>query len=346
MIDPLVSIIIANYNYERYVAQALESALAVDWHKKEIIVVDDGSTDRSREVIAQYVDRGVTACFIENRGQAAAAEAGFYKSSGDLVIFLDADDLLDPQIIREALGLLRPGVSKAQFQMKAIDAEGRQTGEVFPIFRRDISPRLIRKWISETDSASSPPGSGNMYTREFLSRLFPIDKSMDRFLDSYCVSCAPLLGDVVSIPKPLVSYRVHGLNDGAMLKFDLPKLSKALKAHLARCDYATRKARECGVRVEPQRWRFGLNNLLMRIASLRLSPENHPIPEDTMLRCLADALRSVVRDQGYTAARHWALFFWVIAISATPRPLMEKLASWRFAPATRPSLIRIALNRA
>ncbi len=109
--NELVSIIITSYNYERYLAASIASALALDWSRTEIIVVDDGSTDRSRDIVDSFVPMGIKSLYIENQGQARAAARGFTESRGEWIIFLDADDILEPSIIREAVKVMRPGWS-------------------------------------------------------------------------------------------------------------------------------------------------------------------------------------------------------------------------------------------
>lgn len=89
----LVSIIVNNYNYGRFLREAIESALSQTYKPLEVIVVDDGSTDCSRDVIASFGAR-ILPVFKENGGQASALNAGFARSHGDLVMFLDSDDLL------------------------------------------------------------------------------------------------------------------------------------------------------------------------------------------------------------------------------------------------------------
>jgi glycosyltransferase involved in cell wall biosynthesis len=95
----LVSILIPCYNAAPYVAAALDSALAQTWPEKEIIAVNDGSTDRSREILESYRSRGVKVIHQENRGQCAAANRAFQECSGDYIKFFDADDLLAPRTV-------------------------------------------------------------------------------------------------------------------------------------------------------------------------------------------------------------------------------------------------------
>ena len=89
----LASIIINNYNYGRFLADAIDSALSQTYPHVEVIVVDDGSTDSSRVIIGRYGDR-ITAVLKENGGQASAFNAGFRVSLGETIVFLDADDIL------------------------------------------------------------------------------------------------------------------------------------------------------------------------------------------------------------------------------------------------------------
>src|SRR5205085_8851297 len=93
---PLVSIVVTNYNYARYLERAVDSALRQTYRPLEVIVVDDGSTDESRTVIAGYGDR-VRPVLRSNGGNAAAYNSGFAASRGDILLFLDADDALYPQ---------------------------------------------------------------------------------------------------------------------------------------------------------------------------------------------------------------------------------------------------------
>jgi glycosyltransferase involved in cell wall biosynthesis len=106
MSDERVSIVIPAYNAGRWVARAIESALAQDWPDVEIIVVNDGSTDNTEEVCLAYGDR-IRYFRQENRGVSAARNRGIEASTGSLIGFLDADDELMPHMVSTLARALR-----------------------------------------------------------------------------------------------------------------------------------------------------------------------------------------------------------------------------------------------
>jgi glycosyltransferase involved in cell wall biosynthesis len=106
MTAPLVSICMPCYNAGKYVAEALDSALAQTYPNLEIIVVNDGSKDNSAEVLERYRPRGVKVIHQENRGQCAAANRAFAESRGDFVKYFDADDLLSPNFLHAQVSKL------------------------------------------------------------------------------------------------------------------------------------------------------------------------------------------------------------------------------------------------
>ena len=122
---PLVSIVIGNYNYGRFIRSAICSALAQTYKNIEIVVVDDGSTDSSRAVIDEFVLTGaVKAIYQSNEGQYSAYNAGFAASSGDIVMFLDADDMYLPEAARVAVAAMNAGTANAHFRLSFIGPEG------------------------------------------------------------------------------------------------------------------------------------------------------------------------------------------------------------------------------
>ena len=94
--EPLVSILIPAYNSQQWIADTIESALAQTWPKKEIVVVDDGSSDRTLEIAKQFASSAVHIISQTNQGAAAARNTAFSLCQGDYIQWLDADDLLEP----------------------------------------------------------------------------------------------------------------------------------------------------------------------------------------------------------------------------------------------------------
>jgi glycosyltransferase involved in cell wall biosynthesis len=109
---PLVSILIPAYNSEEWIADTLQSAIAQTWQRKEIIVVDDGSSDRTAEVARRFTSAGVTVVSTKNQGAAAARNHALKLSQGDYIQWLDADDLLASDKIERQLAALGDAESK------------------------------------------------------------------------------------------------------------------------------------------------------------------------------------------------------------------------------------------
>jgi glycosyltransferase involved in cell wall biosynthesis len=109
---PLVSILIPAYNAEQWIGYTLESAVAQTWQRKEIIVANDGSTDRTAEIARRFASKGVRVVTTGNEGLSGAVNNAYKHSQGDYLQYLDADDLLEPNKIERQLAALRDGDSK------------------------------------------------------------------------------------------------------------------------------------------------------------------------------------------------------------------------------------------
>ena len=211
---PSASVVITSFNYDQFLPETIDSALAQTHPDVEVIVVDDGSTDRSREIIAGYGDR-VTALLKENGGQASALNAGFAASRGDVVVFLDSDDILLPTAVEEACAALAgSGVVKAHWYLRAIDERRRPLGRVvpaYPIASGELRDEALRLGPS---TYYWPPTSGNAWSRRFLERVLPIPE--DQYVtcpDSYLAALTPAYGPVKRVNAVLSLYRVHGQNN-------------------------------------------------------------------------------------------------------------------------------------
>jgi glycosyltransferase involved in cell wall biosynthesis len=110
--QPLVSILIPAYNAEQWIAETIHSAIGQTWPRKEIIVVDDGSKDRTAEVARQFALKHILVVSKENQGAAATRNHALRLSQGDYIQWLDADDLLAPDKIEAQIAALRETDSK------------------------------------------------------------------------------------------------------------------------------------------------------------------------------------------------------------------------------------------
>lgn len=98
-----VSVIIPTYNREKYISEAIDSVLNQTYKDYEIIVVDDGSTDKTKEVLTKYNDK-IRYFYQENQGVSVARNKGIKESKGDYIAFLDADDMWLPQHLEKEIG--------------------------------------------------------------------------------------------------------------------------------------------------------------------------------------------------------------------------------------------------
>jgi glycosyltransferase involved in cell wall biosynthesis len=109
---PLVSILIPAYNSQQWIADTLRSAIAQTWPRKEIIVVDDGSTDQTLAIARGFASDGVHVVTQTNQGASAARNTAFSLSQGDYIQWLDADDLIAPNKITSQMEVLDHPSSK------------------------------------------------------------------------------------------------------------------------------------------------------------------------------------------------------------------------------------------
>jgi glycosyltransferase involved in cell wall biosynthesis len=205
----LVSVIVPNYNYARYLGEAIDSVLAQTYADIELIVVDDGSTDGSRAVIESYGDR-VTAIFQQNRGVSAARNSGVAASSGEFVAFLDADDAWLGQKAERQVEQLSAdaGMGLVHVGVREIDADGQTIGERLDGMSGEVAEELL---LFERPVILGG-GSGLMTTRAVLEKVGGFDEQMSTSADWDMFVRIASSYRVAFIPEVLLRYRVHGSN--------------------------------------------------------------------------------------------------------------------------------------
>ena len=215
----LATIIIDNYNYARFLKDSIESALAQTYRNVEVIVVDDGSTDNSRDILQDYEGR-VTAILKENGGQGSAFNRGFAASHGDVILFLDSDDILLPQAMEKAMPFFDDAsVVKVHWPLLLADKDGNTSGKLFP------GPTLPDGNFCDTVFSLGPthllsaPGCGNAWSRWYLSRVMPLDEDVfANGCDTYLFELAPAYGVIRALEEPETLYRQHGFGDHTKLQ--------------------------------------------------------------------------------------------------------------------------------
>lgn len=339
-----VDIVVNNYNYARFLPDAIDSALAQSHPRVNVIVVDDGSTDDSARVIADFGDR-VSVVLKENGGQASALNAGFALCEGDVVMFLDADDVLRPgaaSLVATAFAS-DPELAKAQFRMEVIDAEGRPTGAVKPAEHLAMPSGDLRGaelaypydlvWMST---------SANAFRTAPLRRIMPIpERPFRTCADWYLVHLAALLGRVASLPEVGGGYRLHGANnyEPQATELDLGHLRETIGFATATSAELLALADELGLR-RPARI-LSLADLANRMISLRFDPARHPVPGERRAALCADAVRAVRRRDNAAAPMKLVFLAWFAAMAVAPRPLARRLAILFLFPRARGGLNRL-----
>lgn len=330
-----VSIVITNYNYARFLADAIDSALNQSYQNVEVIVVDDGSTDASREVIAGYRQR-IVSVFKENGGQASAFNAGFHLSQGDVVVFLDADDVLQHDIVERVVAVFRhdPEIARVQYRMEVINACGHPTGMIVPSsylplpntdFRQDLMGLI--------NYASWSPTSGNAFAAWTLRHILPMPEPAFRICADYYLSRVnALLGPVRSLDEVGAYYRYHGENRFFRPLIDLDQIRDHIVLARAAQYYIRYAAEALGIdgypgEVDPVP---DETDFAQRIISLKLDGQWHPIHDDNMVALCWQGSRAALRRSTLSAPMRVVHVLWFIAMLVAPDWCAHALAELFF----------------
>jgi hypothetical protein len=319
--QPLISVVITCYNYARYVAEAIDSALGQDYPNKEVIVVNDGSTDGSLAIIARFQGR-IEIVDKPNGGCISAYNRGFEASRGEIVIFLDADDKLEPNALGEVARAWSPACSKVQYDLRIIDAEGLDLGRRFCNFTADYDARAVAKSFAAFGTYRWPVTVGNAYARAFAREVFPLEPG--NYPDGVLNTLAPLYGAVVTIARPLACYRLHGANGwslGSAVKTKLPQLI----SHRAReFGYLQEHARRLQKKIsESNPLDHEIAFLNYRLMAHRLGLEYEGKAADTTASLARSAYQLLARDR-YPAHMTLSYALWFAAMAVVP----ERTALW------------------
>ena len=340
---PLVSIIIDNFNYDRFLRQSIDSALNQSYPSVEVIVVDDVSTDNSASVIASYGNRIKSISHSSNGGQAAAFNSGLAASRGEIIFFLDADDWLYPFAVERVIDSWIPGSCKTHFRLDLVDVDGtvidmHPAAEVL-LDDGDVLPQLMAQGRYETVVTS-----GNAWARAALLPNFPIPEASFRIAaDGYLATVAPFHGPVTKLEERLGAYRVHGTNAFAAgpseQSLDALQNRTRQRLHHDESKLGVLQGKLDAHGLPPLRATL-LHDALhveLRLASLRLDPAAHPYPLDRRRHLTWKGLLASRRAR-LSPPRRMLYAAWFLAAGLLPKDLAKKAILWKMLPSSRPAV--------
>jgi glycosyltransferase involved in cell wall biosynthesis len=261
--NPMASIIINNFNYSRFLAESIDSALNQTYSFTEVIVVDDGSTDASRDIIASYGNK-IISVLKENGGQASSLNEGFEISTGKIVFFLDSDDLFYPEKVEKTISYLFEtdsmdspvifhnlfetidenglslNINMAEYILALQDREIKALSKIIRgfdknyFFREEINevsfPDQLREFAFKYRYIPylGMPTSSISVSRVMANKLFPLPVDGYKIsADELIVKAGSLLGKVYSSNISLTKYRCHGSNHwyGKTMKKEVEELA-------------------------------------------------------------------------------------------------------------------------
>jgi glycosyltransferase involved in cell wall biosynthesis len=226
---PLVSVVIPTYNNARFVREAVDSVLAQTWQPIEAVVVDDGSTDNTAEVLAGLGD-SVKVIRQENQGPAVARNTGIRNAGGSIIAFLDSDDLYMPEKIALCVAALeqRPelGVAYTAIRVREMD-----TGIVYLQDQYTHGGDLSRDLFTECKGVNT---SSLVVKRSYLDQVGGFDEEFFRCQDWDLMVRLAEVCEYVHVPEVLTERRLHSgsisvTHAHLYKKFNLLVLNKALE---------------------------------------------------------------------------------------------------------------------
>ena len=334
---PFVSIIITSYNYEKFLQDAIESALNQSYRNVEVIIVDDGSTDNSRKIIASYADR-VIPILKENGGQGSAFNAGFAASRGDIVIFLDSDDTLFPDSAEMVVNAWRNDFSKLHYSLQGLDARGTPLDYFIPHHRQTLPSGDLRGLILKQGVYRTTPTTGNAFGRPFLESVLPMPESEWCLCpDAYFHAQAPFYGTIAAINRPLGYYRVHTANASAAIR------KKSAEERLIE-EIQFRNQCETLIRKTAQKMRLtaDFDNTVMIVRKLTLlliSPEHDLVNNERIIALALRGLRAICKESEISWKKKAAVGTFLGLFPFLPRRLAKRVAFWYLYPETRTAFI-------
>jgi glycosyltransferase involved in cell wall biosynthesis len=320
--EPLVSVIVSNYNYGRFVGDALRSVLDQGYGRMEVVVCDDGSTDDSCSVIEAIAaqDDRVSLIRKPNAGQASAFNAAFSASRGQVVGFLDADDLwLGDKVEKSVHALQETNRGLLIHQMVVVDSEMNELQRI-PTFTRFESGWIGDRVLERGGRWRWMPASAMVMRKEVLGRVLPMPEAPFKTdADTFILMLAPLLTEIESVEEVLGLYRLHGSNAFSGTRFDRRAAARTIEALSGGITEANKRLASIGM----GHVQLDISKNIKIAEQIYLRDSFDGLPRRQLFRQYVDLIGRLWKDDLYSRIqRAWAtvLFGMIIPMPRRMRP--------------------------
>jgi len=209
MNNPLISVIIPNHNYARFLSATIESVLKQSVGNLDLIIVDNGSTDDSREVISRY-GKELTKIYQEDLGQASARNTGLSHARGDLISFLDADDYWEPRKLEMQIEKLSEDYQFIYTGLRQFDSD---TGVTLNSIRPRFKGECRMAYLEFPATAIVPAGESSvLMTHSLVTKVGAFNKKLNSATGRDFFRRCSNYTNFGYVDSELVNYRIHSNN--------------------------------------------------------------------------------------------------------------------------------------
>jgi glycosyltransferase involved in cell wall biosynthesis len=322
---PFVSVLTPNYNYARYLPEAIESVLAQTYRHFEMIVCDDGSSDESCAIAKRYVqqDSRIKLVSKENGGATSAVNAAYRESSGDIVCLLDADDRYLPYKLETVVRGFRanPECGFLGHRMFRITVDGRRCGVTSLLDEHPsgwYGPFIVRYG----DIPGLAIASGLCFRKEIGKLLFPQPEILGNYGEAAITALAPLMTPLIGTSEPLAEYRCHGRNDSNG-RVTLKSVDRGLEVH--KMKWELQREYLASVNANLAEIFSGCDRRSGTLISTYIHSRLEPRGE------VSGAYRNLVLSEGFQTLHPAIRLFWSLSI-LLPRPLFRSVLDGVWGP--------------
>ncbi len=213
----MISVILANYNGAKFLEEAIQSVIDQRFNEYELIIIDDGSTDNSRNLISKYAhhfpDKIKPIFSLRNKGQGESFNRGFSETKGDLICFMDSDDVWLPDKLSNVSNYFDLGHKNIAFLQHNLFLIRHNT-----VTKENYRNTLISGNLYKTTQEAQilpvgfTPTTGLTFPRSILEKILPIPQEFRICADGFLTRTALCFGDIASVSESWGGYRVHSDN--------------------------------------------------------------------------------------------------------------------------------------